>query len=61
MKYSVTKWDLKGFDSCYGYKQCPNLFLKIKETTGCPERSRQSNWAVFTVEGGLDSKFPYVN
>ena len=25
-----------------------------------PERSRQSNLAVFTVEGGLDSKVPYV-
>ena len=27
---------------------------------GGPERLRQSNLAVFTVEGGLDSKFPYV-
>ena len=27
---------------------------------GGPERSRQSNLAVFTVEGGLDSKFSYV-
>ena len=27
---------------------------------GGPERSRQSNLAVFTVEGGLDSKYPYV-
>ena len=27
---------------------------------GGPERSRQSNLAVFTVEGGLDLKFPYL-
>ena len=27
---------------------------------GGPERSRQSNLAVFTVEGGLDSTFPCV-
>ena len=27
---------------------------------GGPERSRQSNLAVFTVESGLDSKFPCV-
>ena len=27
---------------------------------GGPERSRQSNLAVFTVEGGLDAKFPYL-
>ena len=27
---------------------------------GGPERSRQSNLAVFAVEGGLDSKFPHV-
>ena len=27
---------------------------------GGPERSRQSNLAVFTVEGGLDSKFACV-
>ena len=27
---------------------------------GGPERSRQSNLAMFTVEGGLDSKFPCV-
>ena len=27
---------------------------------GRPERSRQSNWAVFTVEGELDAKCPYL-
>ena len=25
-----------------------------------PEKSRQSDLAVFTIEGGLDSKFSYV-
>ena len=25
-----------------------------------PERSRQSNLAVFIVEGGLDAKFPHI-
>ena len=32
----------------------------VKEVLGGPERSRQSNLAVFTVEGGLDAKFPYL-
>ena len=27
---------------------------------GGPERSRQSNLGVFTVEGGLEAKFPYL-
>ena len=32
----------------------------IFSVQGVPERSRQSNLAVFAVEGGLDSKFPHV-
>ena len=32
----------------------------LDDIQGGPERSRQSNFAVFTVEGGLDSKVPYV-
>ena len=46
------KWNLwNGLEVC-----------QISENTiqGGPERSRQSNLAVFTIEGGLDSKFPYV-
>ena len=45
----------------YSYEQV--ILLKIILSTviqGGPERSGQSNLAVFTVEGGLDSKFPCV-
>ena len=39
----------------------PNiLLLRGSIVQSGPERSRQSNLAVFTEEGGLDSKFPYV-
>ena len=32
----------------------------LQNIQGRPERSRQSNWAVFTIEGELDAKFPYL-
>ena len=32
----------------------------LDDIQGGPERSRQSNFAVFAVKGGLDSKFPHV-
>ena len=42
----------------------PEIYAKktqvSKKLQGGPERSRQSNLAVFAVEGGLDSKFPHV-
>ena len=34
--------------------------LRTPHVQGSPVRSRQSNLAVFTIEGGLDSKFPDV-
>ena len=43
-------------DFWYGLK----LGLIALNIQGGPERSRQSNLAVFTVEDGLDSKFPCV-
>ena len=36
--------------------ECPVFNFDVQ---GGPEKSRQSNFAVFTVEGGLDSKLPY--
>ena len=45
----------------YSYEQV--ILLKIILSTvipGGPERSGQSNLAVFAVEGGLDSKFTHV-
>ena len=42
--------------ACLPYKEI-NI---IKAIQGGPERSRQSNLALFTIEGGLVAKFPHV-
>ena len=54
----------KRFYSLLSFWNSPLLLNSEYDTLyvlqGGPERSRQSNSAVFAVEGGLDSKFPHV-
>ena len=55
LKWKLKKWKLKIFESAVWV-----LWVDINEKLylqGGPERS---NLAVFTIEGGLDSKFSYV-
>ena len=49
--------------STNGFNECTSVHMNgiiSKELHPGPERSRQSNLAVFTIEGGLDSKFSSV-
>ena len=45
-----------------GITKCFEIFFNLimQVVQGGPERSRQSNFAVFAEEGGLNAKFPYV-
>ena len=44
--------------SCIVLREAVLSWLDTRYVQGGPERSRQSNLALFAVEGGLDSKLP---
>ena len=57
--WNKEKQDWKLF-SLNALARCLGIYRQAWIVQGGPERSRQSNLAVFAVEGGLDSKFTHV-